>query len=182
MKKRVPRPLLRTATLTVGSLLVGCGSSQSPTPATTDSPPEPIPMPGNPKGAHYNMTVSGTVVSPPENIPDGAMLHIAVRSESDQILASQTLPAATFPVAFSIEERTLNALPDTVHILVRLDNDGDPSTSSPDEPSVQRTVSLAASTGLVIPLDDPPLSMPGNPKGSHYNEPQPPLPSPATDE
>lgn len=45
--KRGPRALLRSAALTAGSMIVGCGSAAG-------NDPEPLPLPGNPKGAIYD--------------------------------------------------------------------------------------------------------------------------------
>lgn len=142
--RKTVRPLLRVAALTAGSLLVGCGSATGgPQPD-----PEPIGLPGNPKGSHFDdamtnaVIVSGTITLAEGVDPTASAVFVSVRAKDapGPPLAAKKLPAGPFPLVFELTaaDRPManGPLPDAFTVKVTLDSDGDPMSKTPTDPTI----------------------------------------------
>lgn len=153
------RPLLRVAALTAGSLLVGCGSA-------TGGPGDPQPLPGNPKGSHFDdaatnaVIVSGTITLADGVEPTAAAVFVSVRAKDapGPPLAAKKLPVGPFPMAFELtaadRPMATGPLPAAFAVKVTLDSDGDPMSRTPTDPTV--TVDATnGQTGLAVAVGAP---------------------------
>ncbi|MCB9675220.1 MAG: hypothetical protein H6737_08890 [Alphaproteobacteria bacterium] len=179
MKKntRSSRPLLRVAALTAGAVLSACGGDG------------PQPLPGNPKGSHFDenatndVLLSGklTLYGPPP--PEGAKaVFVAILADEGPPIAAKKLPVGPFPMDFTIT--TADVLPmhagkplrAVLNVTARIDGDGDAMTDE-DLPKWEGQ-QTRGDTGVEIQLASF-VPLPGNPKGSMYDEG---MPKPKTDE
>jgi hypothetical protein len=112
-----------------------------------------------------------------------AMVVVTIQTDvGGPPLAQKTLPAGPFPMTFELtaEDRVAGTgpIPEKMVLTVRLDEDGDVKTRAPTEPIFMTDLTQADTQNLTVMLvaPPPPLPLPGNPKGSHYNDPPPPPP------
>jgi hypothetical protein len=164
-------------------MLVACGSS-------VGAAPDPQPLPGNPKGSHFDenasaeVLVSGTIIAtaiPEEKLKNVEAVFVSIRGESGPPLAAKKLPPGPFPMAFELTAADLvpmggdRPVPAQFKVKVALDTDGNAMSNDGVGESIQAVDKgqtelkvLLASPGVAPP---PPLPVPGNPKGSMYDEP-----------
>jgi hypothetical protein len=135
------RPLLRSAAIGAVSLLTACAAGQ----------PDPLPLPGNPKGTRYQgpepFGVSGQVLAPAGAV-GSVVLTVEDGADPTRVVAQRIVSNPVFPLDFSFTQFDLlpevpsDDLPFALVVRARLDADGQPTTSSPDEPTASaRTTS-----------------------------------------
>ncbi|MEZ4322268.1 MAG: hypothetical protein R3F61_32645 [Myxococcota bacterium] len=169
MNTRKSRPLLRVAALTASALLVGCGSAEGE------------PLPGNPKGSHFDdnasqtpdVLVSGTLVVEGPT-PEATAIFVSLRGPSGPPLAAKKLPVGPFPMAFELTKADLiqmggeRPLPEQVSIKATFDADGNAMTAEPDMPKHEGSIAVGSKDVTLTLRAFIPL--PGNPKGSMYDK------------
>ncbi len=179
---RRPRSLLKSAAISAtGAMLVACGSS-------VGAAPDPVPLPGNPKGSHFDdnaseeILVSGTIeivgIEAAE-LEKVESVFVSIRGESGPPLAARKLAAGPFPMEFELTAADIVSMgggdrpvPESFRIKVALDTDGNPMSN--DGLGEYVSTVKKGRTGLAVQISTPRIPKevrpPGNPKGSMYDE------------